>query len=89
MTELNSGFDLSEEDLKLRGPGDFFGVNQHGVPNIRVSTDYNDLPTVKNAQDAALKFISCDKISNYKFLDYRISKTFENFGCEDNKGIIF
>ena len=89
MTESNSGFDLSEEDLKLRGPGDFFGVNQHGVPNIRISTNYNDLPTVKNAQDAALKFISCDEISNYKFLNYRISKTFQKFGSEDNTGIIF
>lgn len=89
MVDSNSGFYLSEEDLKLRGPGDFFGVNQHGVPNIKIPTDYDDLPTVKNAQNAALKFLSCDEISNYKFLNYRISKTFKKFEDEDNSGITF
>ncbi|WP_084780268.1 ATP-dependent DNA helicase RecG [Bacillus massilinigeriensis] len=54
MTETNDGFVLSEKDLELRGPGDFFGKKQSGVPEFKVADmvhDYRALETAR--QDAA------------------------------------
>ncbi|WP_232490102.1 ATP-dependent DNA helicase RecG [Neobacillus cucumis] len=55
MTETNDGFVLSEKDLELRGPGDFFGKKQSGIPEFKVADmvhDYRALETARN--DAAL-----------------------------------
>lgn len=55
MTETNDGFVLSERDLELRGPGDFFGKKQSGVPEFKIADmvhDYRALETARN--DAAL-----------------------------------
>lgn len=55
MTETNDGFILSEKDLELRGPGDFFGKKQSGLPEFKVADmihDYRALETARN--DAAL-----------------------------------
>ena len=55
MTETNDGFELSEKDLELRGPGDFFGKKQSGMPEFRVADmvhDYRALETARN--DAAV-----------------------------------
>ena len=55
MTETNDGFVLSERDLELRGPGDFFGKKQSGLPEFKVADmvlDYRALETAR--QDAAM-----------------------------------
>ncbi|WP_338452016.1 ATP-dependent DNA helicase RecG [Niallia oryzisoli] len=55
MTETNDGFVLSEKDLELRGPGDFFGRKQSGVPEFKVADmvhDYRALETAR--QDASV-----------------------------------
>ncbi len=55
MTETNDGFVLSEKDLELRGPGDFFGKKQSGVPEFKMADmvhDYRVLETARN--DAAV-----------------------------------
>jgi len=55
MTETNDGFVLSEKDLELRGPGDFFGRKQSGIPEFKVADmvhDYRALETARN--DAAI-----------------------------------
>ncbi|WP_407267996.1 ATP-dependent DNA helicase RecG [Radiobacillus sp. PE A8.2] len=55
MTETTDGFELSEQDLQLRGPGDFFGKKQSGIPEFKVGDmvhDYRALETAR--QDAAL-----------------------------------
>ena len=49
MCESSDGFELAEADLKLRGPGDFFGTRQHGIPSLRAANLYTDLPLVKEA----------------------------------------
>jgi ATP-dependent DNA helicase RecG len=55
MTETNDGFVLSEKDLELRGPGDFFGKKQSGLPEFKMADmvhDYRTLETARN--DASL-----------------------------------
>jgi len=52
MIKYDSGFKLSEIDLKLRGPGDFFGVRQWGLPDFAMDA-LKDIKKVKFARDAA------------------------------------
>jgi len=54
MIKYDSGFKLAEMDLKLRGPGDFFGVRQWGLPDFAMSA-LKDLNTVKRAREAAIE----------------------------------
>ena len=55
--KTNDGFRIAEEDLKLRGPGDFFGSRQSGLPTFRVANLSMDLATLKNAQEASAQWI--------------------------------
>ncbi|MBQ3216925.1 MAG: ATP-dependent DNA helicase RecG [Oscillospiraceae bacterium] len=56
------GFRIAEEDLKLRGPGDFFGSRQHGLPVFRMGNLAQDLNVLKEAQQAASQTIACGEI---------------------------
>ncbi|GAE24211.1 ATP-dependent DNA helicase RecG [Halalkalibacter wakoensis JCM 9140] len=59
MTETNDGFTLSERDLELRGPGDFFGAKQSGLPDFKVADVVHDYRALEVArQDAATMFQS-------------------------------
>lgn len=49
----NDGFYISEQDLKLRGPGDFFGTRQHGLPDLKVANLFTDSDILKDAQECA------------------------------------
>lgn len=49
----NDGFYISEQDLKLRGPGDFFGTRQHGLPELKVANLFTDADILKDAQECA------------------------------------
>ena len=51
------GFKIAEEDLKMRGPGDFFGARQSGLPVFRVANLSCDLNTLKQAQEASARWI--------------------------------
>lgn len=53
MTQTNDGFKIADEDLKLRGPGDFFGSKQHGLPDLKIANIVKDMSLLMNAQDAA------------------------------------
>ncbi len=61
MCKTNDGFLISEEDLKLRGPGDFFGTRQHGLPELKIANLFKDMKILKKAKTSAQKIISCDK----------------------------
>lgn len=54
MEESNDGFEISEKDLELRGPGDFFGTQQSGLPPFRIANLYSDTDILKEAQKDAL-----------------------------------
>jgi ATP-dependent DNA helicase RecG len=53
MTETNDGFVIAQEDLRLRGPGDFFGSRQHGLPEMHVADLSADMRVLKLAQQEA------------------------------------
>lgn len=55
MKKSSDGFVISEMDLKLRGPGDFFGTKQHGLPELKIANLYKDVQILKEAQQAAEK----------------------------------
>lgn len=50
MVRSNDGFVISEKDLELRGPGDVFGVRQHGLPEFKIANLYRDIEILKNVQ---------------------------------------
>ena len=58
LCKTTDGFQIAEEDLKLRGPGDFFGARQSGLPAFRVANLSCDLQTLKQAQQAASQWIN-------------------------------
>ena len=57
LCKTTDGFKIAEEDLSLRGPGDFFGSRQSGLPTFRVANLSYDLQTLKDAQAASAKWI--------------------------------
>jgi len=60
MTKTNDGFVISEEDLKLRGPGDFFGDRQHGIPKLKIADLADNADTLREAAYAALELLNDD-----------------------------
>ena len=61
MTESEDGFVISEKDLKLRGPGEFFGIRQHGLPELKIADLYKDMAILKEAQSAASELLKKDR----------------------------
>lgn len=58
--QTTDGFRIAEKDLELRGPGDFFGQRQHGLPTLRAADFAGDTRTLKEAQDAAAELLAAD-----------------------------
>jgi len=57
LTKTNDGFEIAEMDLKLRGPGDFFGLKQHGLPEFAIANLYQDQDILSLAQEAAFQWL--------------------------------
>ncbi|MRG85438.1 ATP-dependent DNA helicase RecG [Salinibacillus xinjiangensis] len=64
MTETNDGFELSEHDLKLRGPGDFFGKKQSGLPEFKVADLVQDYRALETARKDAVDMIESGRFFN-------------------------
>ena len=60
MCETGDGFKIAEEDLRLRGPGDFFGSRQHGLPEMHVADLGTDTDTLMRSKEAADRILSLD-----------------------------
>jgi ATP-dependent DNA helicase RecG len=86
MCKTNDGFVISEKDLELRGPGDFFGTRQHGLPEMKIANLYKDVNVLKEVQQAAIDLYKADENllkSENKLLKLKIQSLFE----EENKKI--
>jgi ATP-dependent DNA helicase RecG len=79
MTKYTDGFKISEKDMELRGPGDIFGVRQHGLPEFKIANLYEDMELLKEAQKAALDIAKHQKLEgreDYKKLYRHLSEVF-------------
>lgn len=77
MTETNDGFELSEQDLKLRGPGDFFGKKQSGLPEFKVGDMVHDYRALETARKDAAEMIEGNMLEqneSYSSLKERVYK---------------
>ena len=62
MCDTNDGFIISEKDLELRGSGDFFGTEQHGLPEFKIANLFEDIAVLKKVQRLALKIMEYDPL---------------------------
>ncbi len=69
MCETTDGFKIADEDLKLRGPGDFFGTRQHGLPKLRIADILTDTKILMQTQELATEIMATD--SSFKSEEYR------------------
>ncbi|MDY2847292.1 MAG: ATP-dependent DNA helicase RecG [Oscillospiraceae bacterium] len=77
MASTNDGFKISEEDLKMRGAGDFFGERQHGLPPLKIADIASDRELLSQAQKAADTLIArSPDLSAYPMLKEKTEKMF-------------
>ncbi|HRU39726.1 MAG TPA: DNA helicase RecG, partial [Candidatus Goldiibacteriota bacterium] len=82
MTSTWDGFKISEEDLALRGPGEFMGTRQHGLPEFKMGNIVRDRKAMEESRQAADELISgkCDISHSEKEQLSRILK--QNYGAD-------
>ena len=82
MCESQDGFELAQKDLEIRGPGDFFGTRQHGIPTLRAANLYTDLTIASEACDAVNAVLEKGG-SEAELLEKNIEEMFElRFGSK-------
>lgn len=77
LNKTNDGFKIAEEDLKLRGPGDFFGVRQSGDFDFGIADIYTDAKVLKNASEAAGEVLDKDpelELEENRYLAEKVSE---------------
>ena len=83
LAKTNDGFQIAEEDLRLRGPGDFFGSRQHGLPQMGIADLAGDMRVLKEAQTAAEELLQADpglKQTEHAPLLHRVKTLFAEQG---------
>ena len=77
MKSTNDGFKIADYDLKTRGPGDFFGKRQHGLPKLAIADMLEDMATLNECQECAREMIKNDpRLDKYPALCSQISDMF-------------
>lgn len=83
MQETNDGFIIAKKDLELRGPGQFFGLKQHGVPELKIGNIFKHIKILNKAQNEAKIIIREDSnLKSNKNLEIEIKRRF-NLNKED------
>ena len=81
MKATTNGFVIAEEDLKLRGPGDFFGARQHGLPQLQLADLTADLALLELAQqEAAALFRADPELEGHPALAQQVAKLIASAG---------
>lgn len=77
MKSTSDGFEIADYDLKTRGPGDFFGKRQHGLPNLVIADMLEDMDTLTQCRDCAERMLAADpKLDKYPLLSAQITQMF-------------
>lgn len=79
MEETNDGFKISEKDLEIRGPGEFFGTRQHGIPELKVANIFKHMKILKLAQQEARYILGEDKNLNFEENKLLKNEIFDKF----------
>jgi ATP-dependent DNA helicase RecG len=77
LAQTNNGFVISEKDLQLRGPGEFMGTRQSGLPDLLLADIVRDADILEIARDTAFDFVKNDDISKYPALCALMSEKIE------------
>ncbi len=78
LRRTSDGFKIAEEDLRLRGPGDFFGMRQHGLPPMQIADLATDSRVLAKTQEAARDILARDpQLDGYPILRRRVEKMME------------
>ena len=80
LCKTGDGFKISEEDLRLRGPGDFFGSRQHGLPEMHVADLGANVNVLQLAQDESRRLLEADpqlERPEHRLLRERVDKLYE------------
>lgn len=83
MCATNDGFEISEKDLELRGPGEFLGTRQHGLPSMKAGNLKYDMQILQDAHNAAVEILKEDPNLSFeqnKNLKSEIDRTFREIG---------
>jgi ATP-dependent DNA helicase RecG len=82
LKEVDSGFELAERDLKIRGPGDFAGTKQWGIPDFAMR-HLTNLELVEQARESAKAILEKDiTLKNYPLLREKVQSLRENLHLE-------
>ena len=77
VTRTGDGFEVARADLAQRGPGDFFGQRQHGLPALHVADLAADLALMQNAREEAEALLAADPtLAGYPILLDRVQRMF-------------
>lgn len=77
MTQTNNGFVIAESDLRLRGPGEFMGTKQSGIPDLILADIVNDADILEIARESAFDFAENEDITKHPVLNAKISQKIE------------
>lgn len=79
MTSTSDGFIIAEKDMEMRGTGEFFGIRQHGLPELKMADIVRDIDILKETRDLAREIIEKDylNLEEYSSLRNSIKKIFD------------
>ncbi len=81
MCQTSDGFQIADQDLKLRGPGNFFGQKQHGLPDLKIADMMKDMEVLRQAQAVARGIVAEDselEAPEHRGLRAEVKQLFEN-----------
>ncbi|MFH2013689.1 MAG: ATP-dependent DNA helicase RecG [Patescibacteria group bacterium] len=82
LTKCENGFDLAEKDMAIRGPGQFYGIKQSGLPDLAM-TSLKDLPLIKKIREQAKELLEKDSdLKKYPLLKEKVKEFKENIHLE-------
>jgi ATP-dependent DNA helicase RecG len=83
MTETQDGFRIAEEDLRLRGPGEFFGTRQSGLPELTIADIFYDMDILAETRESAFHIVEADPRltrPEHRPLQHAVARLKENLG---------